>query len=184
MTSRYTSNETGSSLVDLVLVIALVSTVAAIAVPTATNATELMRLDAAVREVERELHSARLRAVSANRRLAVRLNCPVAGQLRMVELTGLPKVDSDVNRCDENSFPYPGPDDANPVTPAADGPIRRLHSSITLSGSDLVFSPDGTTQQLEGDNAVQIVEAVGIKVSRNRASSSILVNSLGKITID
>lgn len=177
-----TSTETGFSLVDVLLVIALVATVAAIAVPAATSATELMRLGAATRAVERELHSARLRAVSTNRRLVVRLNCPAAGQLRMVELTGLARIDQDANRCDERSFPYPGRNDANPLTPAADGPIRRLHPSIDVSGPDIVFLSNGTTATLESNVASRIINPVSVTIARERESASIVVNSLGKIT--
>ena len=170
-------------MVDLLLVIALVSTIAGIAVPTATSAADLMRLGSATREVERELQSARLRAVSTNRELAVRLNCPAAGQLRVVEITGVATTDRAANRCDENRFPYPGPRDTDPATPAVDGPVRRLHSSITLSGSDLLFSPDGTTQQISGAQPTRIANPVALTVSKNLESSSILVNRLGKIAI-
>ena len=183
MTSPKTASNAGFSLIDLLLVIALVSTLAGIAVPAATNAAELMRLGFATREVERQLQSARLRSVSTNRPLAVRLNCPTAGQLRVVEITGVASTDGDANRCDENRFPYPGPNDADPATPAVDGPVRRLHTSIALSGSDLLFSPNGTTQRLAGTNPTRISNSAALTVSRDLESSSILVNSLGKIAI-
>lgn len=183
MTWIRASNETGFSLADLLLVMALISTMAGIAVPAATGAVELMRLGAATRAVERELHSARLRSVSTNRRLAVRLNCPAAGQLRVVELTGDDAVDGDTNRCDERRFPYPGPNDADPATPAVDGPVRRLHTSIRLTGVDLVFSPNGTTQRLVGSAATRLTGPVAVTIARPRESSSILVNGLGRITV-
>ena len=183
MISSQTASDRGFSLVDLVLVIALVSTITGIAVPVAANVAELMRLGVATRAVERELQSARLRAVSSNRQLAVRINCPGAGQLRIVEITGVAATDRDANRCDESRYPYPGPNDADPATPAVDGPVRRLHASLTLSGSDLLFSPNGTTQQLVGTAASRIATPVALTVSRNGESSSILVNGLGKISL-
>ena len=170
-------------MIDLLLVIALISAIAGIAVPAATNAAELMRLGVATRSVERELQSARLRAVSTNRQLAVRLNCPAAGQLRTVEITGIAATDTDSDRCDDTQFPYPGPNDTNPATPAVDGPVRRLHHSISLAGSDLKFSPNGTTQQLTGVVPTHITDPVALTVSKDLESTTILVNSFGKITV-
>ena len=175
--------QAGFTLIDLLLVIALVATIAGIAVPTTTAMVDLMRLGTATREIERELQSARLRSVSSNRPLAVRLNCPGKGQLRIVEVTGVASVDGDIDRCDERRFPYPGPNDADPTTPAVDGPVRRLHNSITLSGVDVVFAPDGTTRQLVGSVATRIGDPVALTVGRHDDSSSILVNGLGKITV-
>ena len=106
----------GFSLLDLLLVISLVSIISGIAVPVATDAADGLRLSMATREVERQLQSARLRAVSANRPLLVRMNCPGIGQLRVVEVTGVATTDGDANRCDENSFPYPGPNDSDRAT--------------------------------------------------------------------
>ncbi len=47
-----------------------------------------MRLANSVRRVERELHTAKMKAVRSDRVMRVRFNCPAAGQYRMVELLG------------------------------------------------------------------------------------------------
>ena len=93
-----------------------------------------MRLGRATREVERQLQTARLKAVSANRPLRVRFNFPAVWQLRIIEVTGVAATDLDGNRCDEARFPFHGPNDADPATPALDGPVRMLHFTITLTG--------------------------------------------------
>lgn len=173
----------GFSLLDLLLVISLVSIISGIAVPVATDAADGLRLGMATREVERQLQSARLRAVSANRPLLVRMNCPGIGQLRVVEVTGVATTDGDANRCDENSFPYPGPNDSDRATPELDGPVRTLHFSVTLSGSDLQFLPNGTTQEVVGGVAAPITAPVEVTVTKDSESSRVAVNRLGKIAL-
>ncbi len=176
-------DRTGFTLTELMLVMGLAAVVAGIAVPVTRHATDGMRLDMAAREVERQLQTARLRSVSTNRALILRLNCPAAGQIRVVEVTGVQATDGDGNRCDETRFPFPGPRDTDRATPAHDGPVRRLHSSIAVSGSDIQFSPDGTTQELDGSDARPISTPVGLTVTRDSESTTVTVNGLGKIDI-
>ena len=183
MTGRTRNGAAGFSLVDLLLVISLVSIVSGIAVPVATDAAEGVRLGMATREVERQLQSARLRAVSANRPLLVRMSCPGVGQLRVVEITGVATTDGDANRCDETRFPYPGPKDSDRATPELDGPVRTLHFTVTLSGSDLQFLPNGTTQEVVGGAATPITAPVELTVTYDSESSRVAVNGLGKIAV-
>ena len=183
VTQMQRRDPSGFTLIDLMLVIALVSVIAEIAVPVATDAAKGMRLGMAIREVERQLQTARLKAISANRPLRVRFNCPAVGQLRIIEVTGVAVTDLDGNRCDETRFPFPGPNDADPATPALDGPVRMLHFTITLTGSDLEFSPNGTTQEVVGGVATRTATPVTLTVSKDRESATVVVNSLGKIDI-
>ncbi len=176
-------NHRGFTLTELMLVMGLTAVVAGIAVPVTRHATDGMRLDLAGREVERQLQTARLRSVSTNRPFILRLNCPATGQTRVVEVTGVQATDSDGNRCDETRFPFPGPRDADRATPAHDGPVRRVHSSVAVSGSDIQFSPDGTTQEVAGSSARPISTPVGLTVSRDGEATTVIVNGLGKISI-
>ena len=178
-----TSHAAGFTLIEIMMVVALMSIVFGIAVPAASNAVEGMRLGIALRDVERELQAARLNAVSVNRPMRVRLNCPAAGQLRVVEVTGVLATDTNGSRCNETVFPFPGPKDADPATPAADRPVKYLHVSIGLSGPDLQFSPNGTTQWIDGGALQPITIPATVTVSKGADASTVTVNGLGKVDI-
>src|SRR2546421_11988649 len=107
---RTLPNESGVSLIDMLMVLAIVATLSAFAVPNFLGAIEQYRLGASVRDVERELQFARLKAVSSQYPMRIRFNCPAANQLRAVELIGTSAnpdaADSATNRCDETAYPY------------------------------------------------------------------------------
>ena len=116
-------NERGFSLTELMLTVTVAATLLAIGVPVLRDVTEGSKLNGAARELEREFHSARLRAVSANRSLRVRLNCPAAGYYRTVEVLGT-AADTATNRCLLSAYPFPA--DADLTTrPNYDGPHAR-----------------------------------------------------------
>jgi Tfp pilus assembly protein FimT len=116
----------------------------AVAVPAGTQAVDSLRLSSTIRDVERELQIARLKAVSSNRSMRVRFNCPTTGSMRVVEVLGNSTLDTPKARCDGNTYPYPGPSDTDPNTPSGDGPVRLVHFTLTLTGDDIQFSPKGT----------------------------------------
>src|SRR5690606_2562432 len=64
----------GFSLTELVMVISLIAITAAMAVPLITGSSAQLELSAAARQVERELQSARMKAVRSNRVIRVRFN--------------------------------------------------------------------------------------------------------------
>jgi hypothetical protein len=142
-----------------------------------------MRLSSALREVERELQTARLKSVATNRPMRVRFNCPASGQFRMVEITGDSTTDLDANRCDAVRFPYPGPKDSNPATPEVDGPVRTLRQTITLSGTDIQFTSRGTAEQVVSGTAQEIAVPIAITVTQGSKSLQVFVNGLGKINV-
>ena len=81
-------SDRGFSLIELLLTVTVLGTVIAMAVPVMTDMTAAIKLNEAARLVERELQGARLKSVSVNRSLRVRLNCPGAGYIRRVEVIG------------------------------------------------------------------------------------------------
>src|SRR5688500_1526087 len=101
----------GFTIVDMVVVVALVAILAGIAVPAMQTMSNAIVHGQAQQMVKSELQQARLRSVSTNRVLRVRFNCPAAGQFRMVELVGTPStpatLDTAANRCSETVYPYP-----------------------------------------------------------------------------
>src|SRR3954471_15224444 len=112
----------GFSLVDMMLTVGLVGTVAAIAVPSLKNVIDKQRLGMESRNVEREIQLARLSAVSTNRPIRLRFNCPTTGYYRRVELIGTvsdPNGGDDADnraavRCG-TTYPYPAADN-DPLT--------------------------------------------------------------------
>jgi Tfp pilus assembly protein FimT len=172
----------GFSLIELLVIVVMIATLAGIALPVYNDLAEASRLSAAARDVERELQIARLRAVQANRSLRVRLNCPVAGQYRTVEVLGT-SADTAGNRCSTSSYPFPAPD-ADPFTlPNLDGPLRYLSLQTTVSNAAIEFRPNGTAWDASSGTASAITGDLTITVTRRARTRTVTVNGLGKITL-
>lgn len=175
----------GFTLVELIVVVAFLITIIAIAIPS-FHLTDAVKLNAAAREVERELQTARLRAVTVNRPLQVRFNCPTPGQYRIVEGGALwPEAD----RCSTAVYPYPPAADAAyqmPPMPQHDGPVRYVNSLVTLSSGNpslvLQFSPDGRTSQIVG-GVSQMINNVPVTLTFGTLTRTVNVNALGRVQI-
>jgi prepilin-type N-terminal cleavage/methylation domain-containing protein len=186
MTRRTPLRDAGFSLTELLMVTAIFTIVAGIAIPLAMTFTEQMRLNTAVRQVERDLQTARLKAVQLNRPLQVRINCPAAGQYRMVEVMGS-AIDNSGDRCDAGRYPYPAPDDGDFTTPSADGAINYLADGTAFATAGLTvlqFTPDGRTLRVSGTTTTAPAAAgVDIGLVRGTHSGTVNVNGLGRISI-
>jgi len=175
---------------DTLATLAVTATIAAIAVPIVTNAFENQRLGVETRNVERELQTARLSAVSTNRPIRVRFNCPSTGMYRRVEVIGTVNTphtdDAESQAAARCAYPYPAAD-KNPLTrPNNDGPIQQAHPTVTFSAvQTLEFWPNGTVHVPAATNPWPLLGATGASITLAHGSSykSIQVNSLGKIRI-
>lgn len=175
--------DAGFTLIELLMVMAVGVILVGIAVPS-LRMTDRVRVDNAARAIQQELQAARLRAVSVNRRLEVRFNCPSTGQYRIVE-SGW----SDSGRCDTSAYPYPAPPDAAyrvPPKPRYDGPVRQLNNrvSLAMSSANLVlqFAADGRATKLEGGTP-RLIGTESITVSIGSFTETIDVNTMGKVVI-
>jgi prepilin-type N-terminal cleavage/methylation domain-containing protein len=176
------SAERGFSLVELMLTVAVAVTLLTIAVPAMTDVSDSSKLNGAAREIERELQSARLKSVSANRLLRVRLNCPGTGMYRTVEYVASPAVDDASNRCSDSAYPFPADSDIM-TRPNYDGPVRQLPLGATVTTNILQFQPDGTAATIVSNVVTPITTPVTIIVTRKGKTKSITVNAAGKIQL-
>jgi prepilin-type N-terminal cleavage/methylation domain-containing protein len=189
----------GFTLLEVVLVVAVIAVISAMAIPGVLNTTRQIRVSASAREVERELQVARMKAVKSNRAIRVRFNCPGAGQYRITELLGttqFPAADDDdsraATRCSYSAYPYPDTNKDFFAIPNNDGPIQALQDGIGF-GSDVQtveFWPDGTAHVASGgilpwppiaDTGINLT--VFDVAHQSTITTSIEVNGLGKIKI-
>jgi type II secretory pathway pseudopilin PulG len=195
-TARVWKSADGFSLVDTLATVALVGTMAAVAVPALTNSIDGQRLGIETRNVEREIQLARLTAVSTNRPIRVRFNCPETGSYRRVELIGTvnsPVTGDDaesrgVQRCNPLLYPFPAADKDPLTRPNNDGPVQRLNSKVAFTSTQtLEFWPNGTVHipWTNGNTGAwaQIDPAapVNLILTKGSTTRSIVVNTFGKI---
>lgn len=181
--------DTGFTFVDVVAAMALIGILAAIALPQIQNIGDAIALGDSRRMVHSELQQARMRAVTSNRVMRVRFNCPTVGQFRMVELIGTPAIpvaqDTAANRCSNTVYPYP-PADHNPITlPNQDGPLRRIDTRVEFGAVQTIeFRPTGTAYSVnpDGTSGPPLAgEGVAITLTKGTEVRSVTVNALGKI---
>ena len=187
-----TRSRAGFTLVDTIVTMTVLTILMAAALPVIIDVTSGMKLGQAQREVMVEMNSARLIAVSSNRPMRVRFNCPSTGKYRVVEVIGTPSNpdadDSASDRCSDSKWKYPA-NDTDPATrPNHDGAVRMLPSEVDFSAvATLEFWPDGTVhKQLSGENPWSQLDAstgATIKVRKGTEEKMISVNGLGKIQL-
>ena len=185
-------HERGFSLVEMMIITSVIAIIAGIGMPLWSDITNSIKLGEAGRQVERELQSARLTAVSANQPMRVRFNCTNAGEYRMVELVGTPTTpaaaDSATDRCNPVTYPFPAAD-RNPLTrPNNDGALKYLPSETTFQQSATIeFWPDGTAHMAGATTTnpwPQIsTGGTSIILLRKGKTKTITVNGIGKVTL-
>lgn len=172
----------GFSLTELMLVVAFVGTLAAIAVPLTGEISASVKLNEAARQIQREFAEARLRAVSSNRALRVRTNCPSVGFVRTVEVVGTATIDDAADRCQQAVYPYP-PDDDLMTLPNYDGPVRPLPDGATVTTVTYQFQPDGTVLKVVANIATAMTGEETVTISRHERFKTVRVNAAGKIQL-
>jgi prepilin-type N-terminal cleavage/methylation domain-containing protein len=181
----------GFSLIDMMVAISVMAILVAAAVPQLISVAESVKLEQAQRDINQELNQARLRAVSANRPIRVRFNCPAVGQYRITELIGSPSVpdanDTANDRCSETKWRYPANDNDPATRPNHDGPIRYLPRGVTFgTAPTLEFWPNGTVhKQAAAENPWSVVDVAGtaVTVVKGTTVKTVTVNGLGKIQL-
>ncbi|HVZ19445.1 MAG TPA: GspH/FimT family pseudopilin [Vicinamibacterales bacterium] len=189
--------ERGISLIDQLATLAILGTVAAIAVPALSNSVENQRLGMELRNVKREIELARLSAVATNRPIRVRFDCPSTGYYRRVELIGTPNNENagddnngqGVRRCSTTYYPYPAADKDPLTRPNDDGPVMQLNTKVTFTSTQTIeFWPNGTAHVAPSDGITSPWPQIGdtpvnILMTKGSTTRSITVNSLGRVQI-
>jgi type II secretory pathway pseudopilin PulG len=188
------ASSAGFTLADLMVVVALIGILSAMSIPSLMTLADSIRLTQSARDVERELQSAKQKAVAAKRPVRVRFNCPQAGQFRVVELIGSPRTPAvadaagSLERCREDRYPFPAADGDPATRPNLDGPVQRLQPQVTFGVVRTVeFWSDGTAHWDAGTGVPwpQIpVTGTAMTLTRTSKTASITVNGLGKVTLD
>ena len=186
-----TRTQAGFTLIEMMMTLGVFAILAGAAVPQLADMSGGMRLRQGLREVERELQAARLKAVSSNRPIRVRFNCPSPGSYRTVELIGTPSVpdeDDDAgDRCSEAAYPHPAEDTNRLTLPNHDGPVRQLHSSLTFGAADtLEFWPDGSIHQADVtlDTPWLPIPSTGTAITIVKENEGELADQVGIITVN
>jgi prepilin-type N-terminal cleavage/methylation domain-containing protein len=143
-----TQHEAGFSLVEVMVVVGVVGLMAGIAIPEITAGMRRYAVTSASQQIASAIRTARFQAVSQNRAMRIRFNCPTTGQYRIVEVTG-GAADTAGNRCDTAAYPYPDTDPA--ARPNLDGPVQQLPGGTQItSTNDLQFDTSGRALPLTG----------------------------------
>jgi Tfp pilus assembly protein FimT len=166
----------------MLMVVAMIAVLAVIGLPVMKDMTENIKLNQAARLVEREMQDARLKAVSSNRVIRVRMNCPSAGYIRSVEVLGT-AADNATNRCSTTAYPFPPPDDDIMTRPNFDGPVRVLPLDATVSNVVLQFSPDGSAVSVINGVPTTLAAPLSVMISRHGKSKTATVNNVGKVQL-
>jgi prepilin-type N-terminal cleavage/methylation domain-containing protein len=165
---RDASDSAGFGLPELLIVCALIAVVSAVTVPFTAGALARYRLNDAARAVAGQIRSARLAAVTGNRAVRVRFNCPGARSYRFVEVTGDPAIDNAADRC---SFAWP---DLDPnALPNRDGAPMLLPDGISFGPTqDLEVATSGRISPLAGAAPASIQVTNGTETRQITASAA------------
>ncbi len=153
----------GFSLIELMATMSVIGIASVATVPTISAALHETRLIAATDIVVAQVRSARLAAVSGNRRIRIVFDCPTTGAVRNLAVTGDPSIDDAADRCASYR-----PDD---------GALALLPAQVTFGAAPtLEFNGRGIVTA--ADNNVP----ASITVSHDHDTRTLLVTATGRVT--
>lgn len=181
-------HQAGFTLIETVAVAAVTMITIGLAAPSITGAIQTYQFNSDVETVATTIRMTRYKAVASNVTLRVRLNCPTAGQMRIVEVTGNAAIDDAADRCDETAFPYPAPDNDPATLPNNDGPVIAMGSAIGFAASVPSIQVDATGRMVPLTGCPTCVAApppfrVWVRDDRTDTRRSMLVTTGGTVTV-
>lgn len=173
----------GFTLVEALVAAAIIGVLAAVAGPIVGSSMRLYALNTSAQTVASVVRDARYTAVSKNRTVRVRFNCPSANQLRIVELLNS-AADTAGDRCSETAYPYPDTDTSS--APDVDGPVMTLPSEAEFDTvGDLQIDTSGRVTPLVGCPACATGAGdATIVVTNGDQTQTITVSMNGQVRID
>jgi len=100
-------SERGFTLFELVVVVAMIATLSAIALPVLTESTNRNAVWTASEQIGSQIRQARLKAITRNQNFRVQFDCPAVGQYRILAVQDDPVIDDDPDRCTQ-SYEFDG----------------------------------------------------------------------------
>ena len=175
------SDSRGFTLIEILLVVFVIGTTLAVAVPAVSEAMRTYALNNARQSIVSAVRSARYTAVSKNRTVRVRFNCPSANEFRIVEVVGS-GVDSAADRCQSTAYPYPDKDAA--TAPDVDGPVMRLPQRTTFGTfQDIEIDTNGRMTPLTGcPPCTPASGSATIRVKNGTNTRQIIITANGQIS--
>lgn len=153
----------GFSLIELLITVGLVGAISAVAIPTLGTSNSRTRLYTATETIQAQLRTARLAAISRNRPVRLAFNCPVAGAVRLLTVTGTAGVDDAANRCTTNQ--------------PNDGAAVYLPAGVTFAAvPTLEFSGRGIV------TAQGAAVPISFTIRHGYDTRTVLVTAIGRIT--
>ena len=173
----------GFTLIETLVVVAIISILAAVAVPMIAGAMRLYTLNTSAQTVGAAIRSARYSAVSKNRTVRVRFNCPAANQFRIVEVVGSNAIDADADRCSETAYPYPDPDAS--AGPSIDGPVVMLPADAQFETvQDIEINTAGRATPLAGcPTCVAAAPPATVAVGNGDDTRTITITASGQVLL-
>lgn len=89
----------GFTMFELLIVMALITILSAVAIPTLAGSTARNAVWTASERIGSQIRQARLKAISRNMSFRVRFDCPAVGQFRILQVTGNAAIDNAADRC-------------------------------------------------------------------------------------
>ena len=176
-----TRDAAGFTLPEILVVMGVTAMLAAMAAPVITGAMRGYALKTSVDTVAAAIRGARYSAVSTNRTLRVRFNCPAENQLRVVEVLGTAS-DAAADRCGA-AYPYPDPDPA--TAPNVDGPVVFLPAGSQLGAvQDLEIDRTGRVTRLTGcPTCVSAAAPATVTVGTPYETRTITITANGQVLV-
>jgi Tfp pilus assembly protein FimT len=155
--------ERGFTFLELLFILGIIGTVAAIAIPSLSNALNRNKVYMGTQLVAAAIRDARLAAITRNANYRVRFQCPAAGAVRVLAVTGNATIDNAPNRCS--------------TSVADDGPLLYLPEGVAY-GTVPTIDVNGRGQMSIPAAAMPL----NITVTYANFNRTITVSATGRIT--